>query len=487
MADVTGNTDVLSPGVRRRLQQQYERGKQNTHTGNFDYATELLTSCVVGDPSNQFYTEAFLTNLHRKYNSGKKGGIFSSLFAKGSTAAPKTSMANANRKKDWPSVMKVGFEVLKVNPFDTDTLLKMAKACSEQRFVESQLVYLKSAQMIDPKSFEIQRECAIALEKVAQYDEAVACWMKAEKLAAVASVEAQEAHKAISRLQVDMTVRTTHDNAQQEILAAAAPDNSFHASSAAKFKFGKRNHTVELEEKIAANPGELLLYQELAELHETAENRVEAEKVLLRGLEATGGDLRIREQLEDVQMRHARQQAMIAERRAVEQKSPEAQVQAQQLAAELIRQELEVFRKRVDRYPTNTHWKYELGERLKRSGNYPEAIKMLQDARNDPKHRGQVLLNLGMCFQQIRQFKLAKQHYVQAVEAIPERELEIRKMALYRAAKLSVGLAEDDKNGLNQEELDDAEKYFTQLAALDFGYRDVSQCLDKIGQLRDKG
>ena len=81
-----------------------------------------------------------------------------------------------------------------------------------------------------------------------------------------------------------------------------------------------------------------------------------------------------------------------------------------------------MFRKRVDRYPTNTHWKYELGERLKRSGNYPEAIKMLQDARNDPKHRGQVLLSLGMCFQQIRQFKLAKQHYVQAVEAIPERE-----------------------------------------------------------------
>ena len=134
MADDTGNNDVLSPGVRRRLQQQYERGKQNTHTGNFDYATELLTSCVVGDPSNQFYTEAFLTNLHRKYSSGKKGGLLSSLRTTGSTAGPKTSMANANRKKDWPGVMKVGLEVLKVNPFDTDTLLKMAKACCEQRY-----------------------------------------------------------------------------------------------------------------------------------------------------------------------------------------------------------------------------------------------------------------------------------------------------------------------------------------------------------------
>lgn len=486
MADVAGNTDVLSPAVRRRLQQQYERGTQSTQTGNFDYATELLTSCVVGDPGNQLYTEAFLTNLHRKYSSGKKGGLLSSLRTAGSTAGSKTSLMNANRKKDWLSVLKAGLEVLKVNPFDTTTLLQMAHACSEKRFVETQLVYLKSAQMIDPKNFEIQRECALALEKVAQYDEAVSCWMKAEALAKPASLEAQEAHKAISRLQVDMTVRTTHESAQQAIIDAAAADNSFQASSAMS-KPGKRNRKEELEEKIAANPGELLLYAELADLLEKAEKWVEAESVLSRGLEATGGDLRVREQLEDIQLRHARQQAHIAVRRATEQKTPEFQQLAQQKEMELIRQELEVYRKRVDRYPTNTHWKFELGVRLKQSGNFAEAIKMLQDARNDPKHRGQVMLDLGECFQRIKQYKLAKQHYVDAVQTIPERDIEHRKKALYRAAVLSMGLAEVDPNQLNGEELDEAEKYFTQLAGLDFGYKDVSKWLDKVAQLRNKG
>jgi Tfp pilus assembly protein PilF len=128
-----------------------------------------------------------------------------------------------------------------------------------------------------------------------------------------------------------------------------------------------------------------------------------------------------------------------------------------------------------------------LGVRLKRSGNYPEAIKMLQEAKNDPKHRGQVLLDLGICFQKISQFRLAKQHYVEAIQAISQRDVETRKMALYRAGSLSFGLANEDKNSLNAEEMSDAEKYFTQLAALDFGYRDVSQWLDKIAQLRDKG
>jgi tetratricopeptide (TPR) repeat protein len=167
-------------------------------------------------------------------------------------------------------------------------------------------------------------------------------------------------------------------------------------------------------------------------------------------------------------------------------KTAEAQQLVQQINVELNNQELEVYRKRVDRYPTNTLWKFETGVRLKRAGNYSEAIKMLQGALNDPKHRGMVLLDLGECFQHVKQFKLAKQHYVDAVEAIGDKNKEHRKKAMYRAGVLAMGLAGMDQTGINQEELDDAEKYFTQLAALDFGYRDVSDRLDKIAKLRDK-
>ena len=228
-----------------------------------------------------------------------------------------------------------------------------------------------------------------------------------------------------------MTIGTNvaQDKAKNESPTADAANKAFQASSAAMFKAPKRNRIDELQEKIAANPGELMLYAELADLHMKEENFSEAESVLTRGLEATGGDLRMREQLEEIQMTRARQQTFIAERRAAEQKTPESQQLAQKLALEQIRQELEIYRKRVDRYPTNTHWKFELGVRLKRSGNFPEAIKMLQEAKNDPKHRGQVLLDLGVCFQKISQFRLAKQHYVEAIQAISQRDVETRKMA----------------------------------------------------------
>ncbi len=74
------------------------------------------------------------------------------------------------------------------------------------------------------------------------------------------------------------------------------------------------------------------------------------------------------------------------------------------------------------------------------------------------------------------------QHYSSAVDEMPEKEVELRKKALYRAGVLAMGLAEQDES-----ELAEAEKYLTQLAALDFGYKDVSDRLDKIAKRRDKG
>jgi hypothetical protein len=63
------------------------------------------------------------------------------------------------------------------------------------------------------------------------------------------------------------------------------------------------------------------------------------------------------------------------------------------------------------------------------------------------------------------------------VNAISDREPEQKKQALYFAGKL----------GLFLKNLDAAEKYLTELAGLDFGYKDVANLLDKLSQLREDG
>lgn len=467
----TGSTEPISPAIRRRLQQCYDKGMQSAQTGNFDYAIDMLTHSVVGDPGNQIYIQSFLGTLHRKYNNNKKGSTLASIRSAGS----KTSMLNSSRKKDWLSLIKSGLEVLKLNPWDISALVHIARACGELGHVDAQLTYLKFAQDADPKSLTVNRECAMVLETIGQFDQAISCWSRVATGAKGGSAEADEANRAIAKLQVDKTM-------QKGITQGADEDESADEAAArpnvtSMPKPTKRTRAQELEEQIAANPTDHMLYAELADIYAKADKWTEAESMLSRGLEATGGDLRIREQLEEIQLRKARMQSLIADKRASEAKTPEAAEQANRMRADLNRLEIDVFRKRTERYPTNTHWKFELGARLKKAGNYSEAIKLLQEARNDPKHKGVVYLELGECFQQITQHNLAMQSYETAIAEMPEKEHEQRKKALYRAGKLALGL----------KRVEEAEKHLSALASLDFGYKDVSALLDKIAELRDKG
>ena len=101
---------------------------------------------------------------------------------------------------------------------------------------------------------------------------------------------------------------------------------------------------------------------------------------------------------------------------------------------------MELYRSRCERYPNNLGYKYEVGLRCQLKGEYNEAIKEFQVARNEPRRKGVALMHLGECFQHIKQFGLAMSHYEQAIQEIPDRDPDNKKKALYRAGKLAYGL-----------------------------------------------
>ena len=156
------------------------------------------------------------------------------------------------------------------------------------------------------------------------------------------------------------------------------------------------------------------------------------------------------------------------------------------MKAELNRVELEVYRSRAERNPTNIRLKYELGVRLKREGIYQEAIQHLQLARGDTKRKARVFQELGECFQKLKKYTLALDNFEKAVEATTEREVDDRKVALYSAGRLALAMAINDANG-NGKWLDSSEKHLNELAGLEFGYKDVPALLDKLAELRNKG
>jgi tetratricopeptide (TPR) repeat protein len=471
----------LAPAVRRRLQACFEHGSRSAAKGDFDYATDMFTMCVTQDPANPIYVKQFLDNLIKKYNDNKKGAGFTSTPK---AAAIKGSIKKAEYSKDWEAILKSGVEMLKLNPWDVSTLVIMARACDTMNLDEAQLVYLKQALDVNPKDAEVNRVCGRTLARLGQFDQAIACWHRVEQ----AKPGDEEAARAIGELAIEKTIsQGGYEGAETstDVMAdkAAKADRRSEATM-------RLSPAEQLEKQISKKPDDLGLYLELADLHTREERHEKAEETLKRALEVSGGDVMVRERLEDSQRRRAVHQVQIADKKAASEKTPEAIELAKKMRAALNAMELDIYRSRSERYPTNVGLKYEVGLRLKRSGEYGEAIKCFQAAAGDAKRKASVHMELGECFQYIKQYKLAMDNYEKSLEASATRDADQRKLALYRAGKLALGLAEKyaaSSQPQAPDELARAEKYLNELAGLEFGYKDVPQLLDKVAKIRDKG
>ena len=178
-----------SPALRKRLQKLFEAGNKQGSQDKFDYASDLYTECVRGDPGNLEYLQSFMTNLHKKYGSAKKLGPMVQFKERGARAALKKAIAQC----DWDEAIQQGFAVLLVNPWDVPTLTAMATACggimtqegpsAAVTYGDCELYYLKCAFDTFPKDkpdYEVCRQLAEALTKRERYVEAINFWHKVE-------------------------------------------------------------------------------------------------------------------------------------------------------------------------------------------------------------------------------------------------------------------------------------------------------------------
>jgi tetratricopeptide (TPR) repeat protein len=423
---------------------------------------------VWGDPGNKTFVQTFIGNLQKKYANNRKGSSFAQFKELGSRSAMKKAVA----QKDWAEVVRNALPVLKVNPWDVPTLMAMANASENLaamipgEFLDCQLFYLKTALEANPKDVEVNRACGIALGKRGQFDNAIACWHRVEQ----ARPNDDEPKRAIASLAVEKTLKL--DSTDPRKISARA-----RGESAATPAGGEELSPVErLRRRIARTPDDIPAYYELATIFFNEDKYAEAEETMLKAYEASGHDADVRDKWDDARVRRMRHNFAQAEAKAKKSGTDEAKAEAKKCNRQLNELLLEIYKGRIERYPTNLPFRFELGQQYKILGQIGEAIKEFQIARNDARRKGVCLLQLGECFQAIKQYRLAMDHYESAIQEIPDRDADSKKAALYKAGKLALGL----------HDLLRAEKHLGVVASMDFSYRDVSMLLDKIAQRRDK-
>jgi Tfp pilus assembly protein PilF len=124
----------------------------------------------------------------------------------------------------------------------------------------------------------------------------------------------------------------------------------------------------------------------------------------------------------------------------------------------------------VRNYPTDLKAKYEYGVRLIHNKRYDEAIPHFQEAQRDPRHKTAAMGKIGLCFFMKGWFADAADIFVKAIDAYEIKDDDIAKELRYNLARSY------EEQGDKAKALD----IFRKIAQADFGYKDVSQRVDRL-------
>jgi tetratricopeptide (TPR) repeat protein len=479
---------------------QFERANQVIATGNFDYGIGLLLSCCKLDPANLIYRQALRRTEKTKFKNNMRG----SWHARFSTLPLRTKLKAALRARDYLKALELGESLLTRNPWDTGAQLDMAEAANCVGLLDVAIWVLEQARQKDPRDSTVNRFLARLYEKRGNFAQAIALWELVRR-ADPTDAEAQSKSKDLAASETiarggynDAAARSAEAGADESQAPTASrarvptpPSGEVKATgprpaSSGELKVARvrsptpspdvppaergAREAAQVRARIDADPTVANAYLQLAALHRKHGHIEEARAVLQEGLGPTGNAFEIAVELADLEIEGFRRDLALTEQK---QRAAPHDDELRQIRMGLMREinsrELELYRRKAERYPTEMAHRLELGMRLLRAGQVDEAIRELQAARSDPRQHWRALLYLAYCFKTRNNWRLAKRNFEECLQHLPPSEASTRKEVLFQLAQ---GSAEAG-------ELSAAIELAHELANLDFGYKDIGRLLDE--------
>jgi tetratricopeptide (TPR) repeat protein len=467
-----------SPEHRRVAVGQFERANQVIATGkNYDYAIRLLMTCCRLDPANLTYRQRLRQTERAKYQNNMRGSALAGLTNWPAQLRLKTAV----RTKNYIKALEYGEKILSRSPWDMHTQMEMGKAADALGLLDLAVWFLEQARVKQNQDPAVNRALALLYEKRGNFTQAMALWYLVQK-AAPRDADAKQklkdlaVHETIQRGQYEATGQSGAAEAAGAAPAGAAADQpaaarpGLKATAAAGPVDRLAREAGPIKARLEADPTSINARLQLAALYRRADHLAEARAVLQDGLGPTGNAWELAVELADLDVEPFRRDLVLTEEKLrAKPDAPDLVKLAQRLRKEIATRELDIYRQKSDRYPTELSHRYEIGVRLLNLGQVDEAIKELQTARNDPRYRWQALAQLGYCFKARNRWPLAQRNFQEALEALPAADAERRKELLYELAQGSAAAGD----------LAHAVEVGQELANLDFGYRDIGRLLDE--------
>lgn len=454
----------LTPDQRRAATGQFERANQVLKGGDYDYGLRLLLECCKIDPANLIYRQALRQNQRAKYKNNQSGqtlAYFRSFFTR---LKLQRSLLSGN----YLEALVQSELILMRNPWDLATHLTMAQAFEGLEWHDHALWTLEQIRPLHANNAKVNRPLARLYERRGNFNQAIALWELVRK-AVPDDLEAQRKGKDLAA-SATIAKGRYEEAINAEVPSPSADTKPDHpALPKSESPDRQPREIAQVLEKIKNNPKNANGYLQLANIYKKAEQFDKAREVLQQAMEPTNNSFEITQEMLELDIEPFRRDLAVAEER-LRTTPDDADLQhiRAKLAKEINTRELELHRRRSDRFPSDAAARFELGLRLVRAGQVDEAIKELQTIRSDPRHHGKAVFYLGICFKSRNNWRLAQRNFEEALQHLAAGDEFLRKEAMFI---LAAGYAETG-------ELDRAVDLGCELANIDYNYKNIGTLLE---------
>ena len=456
----------------------FRKGSEAMTAENWDFAVSMFGQCVTFVPENLMYRQVLRGSQRKKY---KDNGSGAGKIAKMGLIKVRTRIKKARMSKetDWEIIAKAAEEGLQVNPWDAHLNFELGVACREAGYIEIARHSMEDAVKSEADNKEYVRTLAALLQEIGDFSASRKMWERAHKLDPTDG----EARSKMTHVDAEsVMVRGGYedaDNTRDVKQTAYDLDRPSQSKMPESVDGPGVSAEADLQRAIRKDESNPDNYVKLAALYRSEKRYDEATSALRTALDASGGDQNIRELVEDAELEQLRYNFELAKEAARSNKDDEAaRKTAAGLHKELWQREVEIFQSRIERYPKDSHLKFELAKRFIQAKQFPKAIPLLQQCTADKRLECDVLVLLGECFINAKNEKLGRRQLEKAVEIVnPIERTDLFKKAHYVLGRLC------EKAG----ERDQAENQYNEVIGGEDGYRDALARLEKLQSGEDDG
>ncbi|MFH5803754.1 tetratricopeptide repeat protein [Alienimonas sp. DA493] len=446
----------------------WQHGNGALSKQNFDLAIQMYYQAAQKDPGNLLYRQSLRGAERKKYGDNGTGASMKGVKLMG----VKGRIKKARSKSDWAALDGAAEEGLKIDPWDTEMNLAVADAAEAREHYEVAKFAVDAALARNKEDVKLLTRYANLLEELEEFEPALVLWGQIKKL----TPDDPNIDRKMTQLHTSKMINKTQADegegtrAMQQ--AATAYDEASGLGGGADGP--GQDPIADLQRQIRKQPDDPNPRVRLADLLFKKGKLKEAAATMKEAAELSG-DLSIKERYEDMMLADLRAEVDASKQKARKLKDEKRMERAKKYEAQLTEKEIDILTRRAENHPKNMRVKYDLGTRLLARREVAKAIPMLQQATTDNRLESDARVSLGEAFLLDGKRPLAKRQFLNALETIDVHE----QADLFCKCHYALGrLAEEAK------EIREAEKHYSEVLGVDYGYRDAN---DRLTKLADQG